>query len=147
MASKRKPTPEPGGSSYTPDPRQKTLDGLPSQVPQVVPDEVRYADLLERYRKKPQRAPPGQTVFAGIGLAGSSLEGVRLADPRAQMGLFGAAAPAPAPSPERSEPPPSSASRRGPGSRGRRVQTPTAQAPTAQAPVSHPPSSKKRRGG
>jgi hypothetical protein len=118
MASRRKAPPEPQATSYTADPRQATMEGLPTQLPQVVPDEVRYQALLARYGK-PKRAPPGQLVLDGIGLAGASMDAVRLADPRAQMGLFGGAAPAAPGRRAEAERPPSSDATGPPSSKGR----------------------------
>jgi hypothetical protein len=119
MASRRKGPPEPQATSYTADPRQATMEGLPTQLPQVVPDEVRYQELLAKYGRKPKRAPPGQLVIDGIGLAGASPDAAKLGDPRAQMGLFGGAAPAAPARRSAAEPPPSSDATGPPPSKGR----------------------------
>jgi hypothetical protein len=85
-----------GSGSYTLRKEQTTMEGLPTKAPELVPDSVRYRELIARYSGKPKRAPPGQLVIGGIGLAGASPEAVRLSDPRRQMGLFAATAAAPA---------------------------------------------------
>jgi len=123
-ATKRKGAAEPAVTSYTPDPRQQTMEGLPSQAPQVVPDDVRYQEIVERYGRKPKRAPAGQLVLGGIGLAGPSLDALKLSDPHAQMGLFGGPATTGASRPEASKP---------------------TEAPPSSRKV--PPSTKGRRGG